>query len=235
MLIDPLAPLGVAVAIALVHAFGDFFSEHIRGFHWELLSLGAGLMVGTFFLEILPHVAVGEVYLSHFVYVGFLLGFVAVHVLEKIVYQHAASRSEFARDRVRFEAAGLLAYKLLVGIIIAVFFEAYGGLAYFVVAPLFVRAFALSVYSRHINESLGGRLNRVLQFVGPVVGALVGLVLIGDRTQLFLVFSVTMGCILYVVVRDMIPTGRLGKPSYFVAGAAIALATSLVFQAVQTI
>lgn len=150
--------------------------------------MGPGLIADTFFLEIIPQIAV---------------------------------------DR------SLLVYNLLVGVIIVVFFEAYGGLAYFVVAPLFVRAFALSVYSRHINESLGGRLNRILRSVGPVVGALVGLVLIGSKEQLFLVFSVMMGCILYVVVRDMIPTGRLGKPSYFVVGAPITLATSLVFQAAQ--
>lgn len=68
---------------------------------------------------------------------------------------------------------------------ISVFFEAHSGLAYFVLAPLFVRAFALSVYSRHVKDSLGGRLNRVMQFVGSAVGALAGLVLIGNRVQLF--------------------------------------------------
>lgn len=62
----------------------------------------------------------------------------------------------------RFEAAGLAAYGLLVGVIIVVFFEAYGDLTVFVFAPFFVRAFALSVSSRHINEKIGSRLNRVL-------------------------------------------------------------------------
>ena len=226
-----LAPLAIALAIALFHIVGEKFSEHIERFHIEVVSFGAGLMVGTFFIEILPQLRVGETYLSHFIYVTFLIGFVFIHILEKLVYQHAAGESEIARDVTRFEAAGLAAYGLLVGVIIVVFFEAYGDLAYFIFAPFFVRAFALSVSSRHINEKIGSRLNRVVQSVGPIVGTFVGLLLIANKTQLFLVFSMAMGFILYIVIRDMIPIGKEGKPIYFVAGALITVATSLIFQA----
>lgn len=225
-----LAPLVVAVAIAFFHFIGEKISEHIERFHIELLSFGAGLMVGTFFLEILPQIRVGETHLQNFIYVAFLLRFVLVHILEKLVYQHAAGESEFAQDVTRFEAAGLVAYGLLVGVIIAFFFEAYGGLAYFILAPFFVRAFALSVYSKHINEKIGSRINRILQTIGPIVGTFVGLLLIGNKTHLFLVFSIAMGLILYIVVRDMIPTGKEGKSMYFVLGVLIAIATFLIFE-----
>jgi len=223
------APLAVAIAVTFFHVLGEKFSEHIERFHIELLSFGAGLMVGIFFLEILPQITVGETYLSHFIYMTFLVGFVLIHVLEKLVYQRAAGEKEFAKEKTRFEAAGLAAYGLLVGVIIAVFFEAYGDLAYFIFAPFFVRAFALSVSSRHINEEIGSRLNRVLQSMGPLVGTLVGLFLIANKTQLFLVFSMTMGFIFYIVIRDMIPIGKEGKPAYFVAGILITIATFLLF------
>ena len=223
------APVTVAVAMAFFHVLGERFSEHIERFHIELLSFGAGLMVGTFFLEILPQITDGETYLNHFVYVTFLVGFVLVHVLEKLVYQHAAGKSEFDKDVTRFEAAGLVAYGLLVGVVITVFFEAYGDLAYLILTPFFVRAFALSVYSKHINEKIGSRSNRLLQSAGPIVGTFFGLILIANKTQLFLVFSMTMGFILYIVIRDMIPIGKEGKPIYFIAGALITIATALIF------
>jgi len=229
-----LAPVLVAVAIAFFHFIGEEFSEHIERFHIELLSFGAGLMVGTFFLEILPQVRVGETYLDHFVYVTFLLGFVLIHVLEKLVYQHTVGESEFAKDVIRFEAIGLVAYGLLVGVIVAVFFEAFGNLAYFILAPFFVRAFALSVYSKHINEKIGSRFNRVLQTVGPVLGAFFGSLLIANKTQLFLVFSMAMGFVLYIVIRDIIPTGKEGKPMYFILGVLITIATSLIFEITAT-
>lgn len=188
-------------------------------------------MVGTFFLEILPQITVGETYLSRLIYVTFLAGFVLIHVLEKLVYQHEVGEGELARDVTRFEATGLAAYGLLVGIVIAVFFEAYGDLAYLVFAPFFVRAFALSVSSRHINEKIDSRLNRVAQFLAPLAGTFVGLLLITNKTQLFLVFSTAMGVILYIVIRDMIPIGKEGKPAYFVAGTLTTIAMSLIFQA----
>jgi len=187
-------------------------------------------MVGTFFLEILPQLAVGQTYLSHFIYLAFLIGFIFIHVLEKLVYKHASGQSEFVKDKTRFEAAGLMSHGLLVGVIIAVFFEAYGDPAYFILAPFFVRAFALSVYSKHVSEKIGSMLNRVLRSAGPIIGAFVGLLLIANKTQLFLVFSMTMGFILYITIRDMIPIGKEGKPIYFVAGALITVTTSLIFQ-----
>ncbi len=210
-------------------------SEHIEGFHIALLSFGTGLMVGTFFLEILPQLAVGETYLSHSIYVTFLIGFILIHVLEKLVYQHAAGESELERDTTRFEASGLVAHGLLVGIIITVFFEAYGDLAYFILSPFFVRAVVISVYSKHVNEKIGSGLNRFLQVMGPVVGTFVGFLLIANKTQLFLVFSVTTGLILYIVIRDMIPIGKEGKPFYFVVGASITIAASLILELAEAI
>ncbi len=39
-----------------------------------------------------------------------------------------------------------------------------------------------------------------------------------------------MGSVLYIIIRDMIPTGKEGKPMYFILGALIAIATSLIFE-----
>ncbi len=118
---------------------------------------------------------------------------------------------------------------LLAGVVISVFFEAYGDLAYLVLNPFFVRAFALSVYSKHINKKIGSRLNRLLQSAGPIVGTFFGLLLVADKMQLFPVFSMAMGFILYIVIRDMIPIGKEGKPIYFIAGTLITIAIALIF------
>lgn len=41
-----------------------------------------------------------------------------------------------------------------------------------------------------------------------------------------------MGIVLYIIVRDMIPRGRAGKPLYFLAGVLIIITVSLIFQLV---
>lgn len=173
-----LAILIVVSVLILLHVLGEKLSERIERYHTELLSFGAGLMVGIFFLEILPHIAIGEGYLGSYIYVALLAGFVTIHLLEKIVYKQAASEDEAIKDTIRFEAAGLLAYGLLVGILIVVFFDTYGNLVYFLLAPFYVRSFAVSVYAKHIAEKIGSILNHLLQYISPIIGVLVGLFLI---------------------------------------------------------
>jgi len=59
------APLAVSIALAFLTILGEKFSERIERLHLELLSFGAGLMVGIYFLEILPQIPVGEQYLNY--------------------------------------------------------------------------------------------------------------------------------------------------------------------------
>ncbi|MGQ9721161.1 MAG: hypothetical protein ACUVXA_07560 [Candidatus Jordarchaeum sp.] len=158
-----------------------------------------------------------------------MVGFVIIHLIEKFVYQRAAGEEEFALDVTRFEAAGLMAYTILIGVVIVVFFDAYGNMAYFLLIPLYFRAFAVAVYADAINEKIGNRTNRVLHTLGPIFGALLGMILIENVTHLYLVFAVTMGLILYIIVRDMIPREKEGKTIYFAAGVAITIAITLIF------
>ena len=226
-----LASIALAIAIAILHIFGEIFSEHIERYHIELISFGSGFMVGTLFLEIMPHIVKGEIYLGHFIYIAFFVGFVLTHVLEKTFYQKASGKTEFVMDIVQFQTLGLLVYGLLVGIIIVVIIEAYGDIAYLILAPFYVRAFTVSIYSKHIIEKIGIGLYRILGAISPIIGSIIGLFLIVNRTSLFLVLSISVGVIMYIVVRDMIPLGREGKPIYFVSGAMITILITLIFGA----
>ena len=149
-----LSPLIASLIIIIIHFIGKLLAEKIEKFHVELLSFGAGLMIGTFFLEIMPHISIGTNYLGKFIYIYLLIGFMVVHLLEKFVFQNATSEIEVAKDVVLFEEVGLAAYGLVIGVIIAVFFEAYGNLAFLMIIPLFFRTLAISVSTDHIVESV---------------------------------------------------------------------------------
>lgn len=58
--------LTVSVALTFLIIIGEKFSGQSERLHLELLSFGAGLMVGIYFLEILPQIHVGEHYLNPF-------------------------------------------------------------------------------------------------------------------------------------------------------------------------
>jgi hypothetical protein len=56
-----------------------------------------------------------------------------------LCYQKATSEDEIVRDTLLFEATGLIAYGLLVGLIIVIFLETYGEFACVIFVPFFVR------------------------------------------------------------------------------------------------
>jgi hypothetical protein len=220
-------PLIAACFMAFLHYAGEFFSEHVEGFHAELLSLGAGLMISTFFVEILPHLSLGEMHLDHFVFIYFLIGFVSIHILEKFFYQRASNLEVLEKEKIEFEAAGLAAYGLIIGLVIVVLFETYDEVAYFVLIPFFVRSFTITATLGHAVEKIRSRFNRAVQIITPIVGTLLGLLLIQNKMVMYLFFSLTMGLILYVVVRDMIPLGKEGKPIFFIIGVIFTIGISL--------
>ena len=155
-----------------------------------------------------------------------MAGFTFVHLLEIVVYNHSHNPSEIVRDTTLFEAAGLIVYDLLVGFVIVVLFETEGVFAYFIILSFFVRTFALSVFSKHINEKVDSLFNRFLQTIAPLIGVVFAFLLINSKIQLFLIFSLAMGIILYVIIRNMIPTGKKVHPTYFILGVVISLIIS---------
>ncbi len=158
------------------------------------------------------------------------MGFVLIHLFEKYVFQHTVSEIELSKHVVLFEEMGLAAYGILIGVIITVFFEAYGNLGYLMILPLFIRSFAISISSDHLIEGVENKFIYYFQFFTPFIGTLSGLLLIPNKASLFSILSIVTGFILYIVVRDIIPIGKSGKPVYFILGVLITFIITLSFE-----
>ncbi|MHA1734108.1 MAG: hypothetical protein ACTSU5_19370 [Promethearchaeota archaeon] len=153
--------LAVASGIVLMHFLGEKFAEreHVANFHEAAGSFGAGLMIGLFFLEILPKISVGETHLDHWIYLIFMLGFVGIHIVEKLVYKQASSSSDREVDHVIFEAVGFAVHGLAIGSAIPLFFEEVGLLEdLFLMVPFFIRGFTIAVSRRTCPPSWGSSL-----------------------------------------------------------------------------
>ena len=56
--LDVIIPLSVALGLTLLHFLGEKISERMKNWHHHLEGLGAGLMVGILFLELLPQIII---------------------------------------------------------------------------------------------------------------------------------------------------------------------------------
>ncbi|NHJ48585.1 MAG: hypothetical protein FK733_12440 [Asgard group archaeon] len=94
---DYIVPIAVVLGLTLIHFLGERISKNMRKWHFHLESLGAGLMVGILFLELVPQLFVGIDILqangidSKYVYIAIfiplLTGFVIIALVEKIIYK----------------------------------------------------------------------------------------------------------------------------------------------------
>jgi len=86
--LDVIIPLSVALGLTLLHFLGEKISERMKKWHHHLESLGAGLMVGILFLELLPQIIVGyDTSLGAYIFIPLLVGFTIIALVEKIIYK----------------------------------------------------------------------------------------------------------------------------------------------------
>ncbi len=225
----------VTVGIVTAHLLGDKFAEkeHVAKYRYQMGSFGAGLMIALFFLEILPKIALGNTYLDHWVYLLFMLGFVGVHLLETQIYRNTWSSEEREIEHKIFEAIGLAIHGVAIGSVIPLFFEDYGlveGMFYMI--PFFIRGFTIAVSASTVAEDLpreGRKANKIFQNLSPILGVLVGLLLIEHDFYYHIFFAIMMGAILYFFTREILPKGRKMVPKFFALGLALVLILYFVF------
>ncbi len=263
-----LGPLAISIGIVLTHILGEWISEHMSKWHHQLESLGAGLMIGIIFLELLPQISIGEGELGFYIYIPLVIGFTLIALVEKIVYKRILNKNptthkfnkqseetkitddlEYEKELAEvecivpeyhavFEGVALITHGLVLGILISIIFneETFNTswlLLLFVLLPLFIRSFTLAFSAEQILQDVHGRKNKVIRYLGyltPFVGASLGIIFVYAQSPiaLFTVFALVLGLVLFLVVRDMIPLGKKGKPLFFLIGIIFTISTFLI-------
>ena len=263
-----LGPLAISIGIILIHILGEWISEHMRKWHHQLESLGAGLMIGIIFLELLPQISRGEEHLSFYIYIPLVVGFTIIALIEKIVYKTILNKNpttpkatnqldenkittdlEYEKELAEvecivpeyhavFEGVALITHGIVLGILITIIFneETFNSswlLLLFVLLPIFIRSFTLAFSAEQILQDIHGRKKKViryLSYLAPFVGASLGVIFVFVQSPitLFTIYALILGLVLFLVVRDMIPLGKKGKPIFFLIGIIFTIGTFLI-------
>jgi len=240
----------------------------MRKWHHQLESLGAGLMIGIIFLELLPQISIGEGHLGFYIYIPLVVGFTIIALIEKIVYKTILNKNpttpkatnqldenkittdlEYEKELAEvecivpeyhavFEGVALITHGVVLGILITIIFneETFNTswlLLLFVLLPIFIRSFTLAFSAEQILRDIHGRKNKViryLSYLAPFVGASLGVIFVFVQSPitLFTIYALILGLVLFLVVRDMIPLGKKGKPIFFLIGIIFTIGTFLI-------
>ncbi len=217
-----------AIIVTVLHILGEEFEEHVVHAHGKILNIGTGLLVGVFFVEILPEIVAGEELLGGFLYLFLLLGFLAIHTVESRVYKLHDKKEQIEHDRLHFEAGGLAAYNAIVGFITVIFFQSYGSYAFLMLIPFYLRTFSIAMFSEVIFEDIEKSWQRAVE-ITPLIASVIGLVLIRQEIVFYAVFAMAGGVLAYVMIREMIPMREKNHLSWFIVGVLISITYYLYF------
>ena len=221
----------IALSLGLLLSTAHFLShktfKFFEKFHDETKSLSAGMFITYIILEMFPEIGSGASFIGENVYLLFLAGFVSFHALEKFVYQHVTYKSDLLHDLEHLHVAGFVLDGFLAGLFVSMLLDfpmPYGFLAFLAFIPFLLHVFSSAVTLEHLHEHLKTSLpEKIFLSSAPFLGALASVCVGFTPSTFYMVFSFLTGTLFYSVVRDAIPSGKVGKLNYFFLGIALSL------------
>lgn len=222
-----LLPIILSALIGIAHYASNNLCLVCSKLKKQAISLVAGISIAYLFLNLYPEFYKQARNLSPFMITSVFLGFAVFHVIDKEIYQKFRP-TEVKEDIMLVHGIGLALYYIVIGIVLVslISISTKEGVLFFI--PVFIYA-ALSALSSHgIHGMHGPHYNIVahlnlIQSVCIVGGALIALFYAIPEVSLIYLTGIVAGILNYVVVRDMLPEGKKGKPLLFILGALIYL------------
>jgi ZIP family zinc transporter len=218
-----------------VFAFSTFLSTTAGGLlalrHRDqlhlILGFTAGVLLGLVSLDLLPEVFRlndGATWLGlPQVMLTFVLGFLALHVLERSMAMHHAHEEEYGEHQHVPElgvasAFALSAHSFMDGVGIGLAFQVGTGLGVAVAVAVIAHDFAdglntVTLMLRHGNSDKRARIMLAVDALAPVVGATSTLFFHVPSRVLALYLAFFAGFLLYLATGDILPEAHSRHPS----------------------
>jgi len=212
-----------ALVLSAIHLIAPRFKKFLRGRHVQLMSLSAGMFLSYIFLEGLDNIIEAHANLGKIILVYFFAGFALYHVFNKYLYQHAKNEQEAKKEADELVYAGAIIDALFTGFALAILLDL-SQPAYFALIPFMLHTFSatLTVQLHHEHFKTPAILRYLLSFA-PLIGAIIGLVLLVETNAFYSLLAFVTGAVLYIAVRHMLPGGKEGNIWYFLLGGAIGI------------
>ncbi len=216
----------VAMAAVLSTTVGGIFALRHRDHLHLILGFTAGVLFGLVAFDLLPEIFELGTDLTLFglpaVMYAFVLGFLALHVLERTMALHDAHEHEYEshqHPRIGIVSAiALITHSFLDGLGIGLAFQVNNGVGFAVALAVIAHDFAdglntVSLMVAHGNSPRRARIMLALDAVAPIAGAALTLVLSLPDSVVALYLGFFAGFLLYLATGDILPEAHSRHPS----------------------
>jgi len=216
-----LLPAIYALILCLAHYYAEGIRIRYANFKHHFVSFSSGLAVSYFLLVLFPELYRGVANLDKFIFLFVLIGFISLYLVDKYIYEYA-DKVKIKRDLKEAHSIAFFIYHLFVGIIIYDFYiQGIFSLTLFFIPMLLISiTTGISLHEIHY-ELKENRIIRVILSISPLIGVLLATMFTIAQNFNFILIGVVGGIMLYMVIREFMPSEKKGEPIYFVYGVLI--------------
>ncbi|MEK6940401.1 MAG: hypothetical protein AABW49_00690 [Nanoarchaeota archaeon] len=222
-----LTPIILACLLSIAHIFSEKISSAIEEYHEKILSFNSGLFIAFLFLFLIPGAIKESLNLKN-VFYYMLTGLVAFHLAEKYLYQHIRHKKELMKELAWLHIIGFFIDYFVIGLVLSLTFITEKELTFLIFLPFLLHTVSSSFSLEHITERFNNKLLKMLLSIATIIGAIAGLFLQLTKAILPLIYPVSVGILIYITMRDMIPKGKDKNPLLFLIGVMITVSVFII-------
>jgi hypothetical protein len=206
----------IATVLSIVHYFSHRISVFVEKNHYDVLSFSGGTLIALIFLVLLPEViGISD---SEIMFLLILLGFAVFHLTEKYLYQHVKNKRQQLRELKELHEAGFFIDHFILGFVLVTILDLTDYLGFLLLIPIFLHTISSSIALDHIHEKAKTSVNKTVLSASTLFGAITALILEIDKETQAAVLALTLGMLIYIVNRDILPKEEKGRSLWFIAG-----------------
>lgn len=210
----------LALVLSGILCFVDYITEHIFSkklrTNQKLVSFSAGVAVSYIVLDLFPEIASNALIDGRKLFIYALLGFVALNLIEQYIYKKVGKLKHMSSYYKHVHVTYFFVYNFFIGMVLASF--AAKGL---VRTLLFFVPFLLYIIVEILPQEFEfkSNLSKIFYSMAPFFGTLIGINYIEFAASIFgELISFITGTLLYIVIRESLPSDEAEKPLYFIIG-----------------
>lgn len=220
----------LSLILSIISYYSVLFIRPIFKYYDEILSFSAGILITLIFIELFPLFSLGLGILGDLSYIILLIGFSMHHITEKYIYQRVLKKKERIKELASLHAGGFFLDHFIIGFVLTLLFTLESIRTVFLVFIIFLIYILTSSISLKDIRKKGklGLFGRIILSASPLLGALFINLLNLPLSVIYAIIAYVIGMFLYLVVRDVLPEKKEGKPSYFLLGLLLSLVILLI-------
>lgn len=206
-------PLMFAAIIGLIHYLVNRLHTNCSKYHFEIISLSAGVSITYVLLELFPNFTEAALSVNKLFSFSILIGFSAHHLIEKEIYQHK-HRNKLVKSLSFQEEVFSFIDQAILGFVLVSLAREDSMKGWLAFLPIFTFTLASALSDKHSTK-----IKTAIASSATIVGVILSLALGAIPTWLRIsLMGLATGLLLFTTIRHHLPFGREGRAAYFLLG-----------------